>query len=159
MDVVKETTSNLAKFGSQAGGLVLGSIVMKKVGEVLPASLPAIAQKIIPGALGMVLAFFLNKKFGNQYVKNAAMGLGLAGFVDVLKKVTADIPALQQVSTALPTLSGLGRIGYVQNYGDYPPNYFLDSNRQLSRALSGPNETAYNLMGANPNALQGWMQW
>lgn len=159
MDVVKETTSNLAKFGSQAGGLVLGSIVMKKVGEVLPASLPAIAQKIIPGALGMVLAFLLNKKFSNEYVKNASMGLGLAGFVDVLKKITADIPALAQVSNALPTVSGLGRIGYVQNDGDYPPSYFLDSNRQMSRPLSGINETAYNLTGANPNALQGWMQF
>lgn len=147
MTIVKTAGSNLAKFGSAAGGLVLGSLVMKKI----PAFGPPIVQKVLPGAAGMILAYFLGSKFQNQYIKNAALGLGLAGFVDVVKKFTDGQTSgvLKTVNESLPALSGLG---YVQNYGQYPPEYF-------ARKLGNVDQAAFSLTGMDQNARSlGWMQ-
>jgi len=149
MEIVKTAGSNLAKFGSAAGGLVLGSLVMKRI----PAFGPPIVQKLLPGVIGMVLAYLLNAKINNAYVKNAALGLGLAGFVDVVKKFTdgSTNSLLSTVNSSLPALSGLG---YVQNYGEYPPSYF-------ARTLNGADQEALSLQGADQEAasLQGNMMW
>lgn len=149
MEIVKTAGSNLAKFGSAAGGLVVGSLVMKRI----PAFGPPIVQKLLPGVIGMVLAYLLNSKFNNAYVKNAALGLGLAGFVDVVKKFTdgSTNSLLSTVNSSLPALSGLG---YVQNYGEYPPSYF-------ARQLNGVDQEANSLQGADQEALslQGNMMW
>jgi len=148
MEIVKTAGSNLAKFGSAAGGLVLGSMVMKRI----PTFGPPIVQKLLPGVIGMVLAYLLNAKVNNAYVKNAALGLGLAGFVDVVKKFTdGQTGALATVNAALPALSGLG---YVQNYGQYPPEYF-------ARKLNGSDREAFSLQGPDSEAfgLQGNLMW
>jgi hypothetical protein len=147
MNAVKTAGSNLAKFGSAAGGLVVGSMLMKRV----PAFGPPIVQKLLPGSVGMILAYFLAKKFGNEYVKNAAMGLGLAGFVDVVKKFTdGKTGLLATVNQSLPALSGLG---YVQNYGEYPPTYFgkptgMGNVDQNAFSLQGTDQEAFSLTGA-----------
>lgn len=156
--IVKQAGSNLAKYGSTAAGLVLGSMIMKKI----PAFGPPIVQKLLPGTVGMVLAVVLGKKFSNEHVKAAALGLGLAGFVDVLSKLTAgQTGVLATVNSALPTLNGLGRVGYVQNYGDYPPSYFMDTQRAYTNPLNGLSSNAYQLQGPDGGGyqLQGWMQF
>lgn len=148
MNAVKTAGSNLAKFGSAAGGLVIGSMVMRRI----PAFGPPIVQKLLPGTIGMVLAYLLAKKFSNEYVKNAAMGLGLAGFVDVVKKFTEGKAGLfATINSSLPALSG---IGYVQNYGEYPPSYFAPKKIGMGNidenafALSGIDQEAFSLSGS-----------
>lgn len=149
MEIVKTAGSNLAKFGSAAGGLVVGSLVMKRI----PTFGPPIVQKLLPGVIGMVLAYLLNAKFNNAYVKNAALGLGLAGFVDVVKKFTdGQTGIFATVNQSLPSLSGLG---YIQNYGQYPPSYFAQ------KQLNGADQEAFSLQGPDQEAfsLQGDMMW
>lgn len=147
MTIVKTAGSNLAKFGSAAGGLVIGSLVMKRI----PAFGPPVVQKLFPGAAAMILAYFLSRKFSNDYLKNASLGLGLAGFVDVVKKFTdGQTGVLAQVNNSLPALSGLG---YVQNYGQYPPEYFA------TPKLGNADQQAFSLTGMDANARSlGWMQ-
>ena len=139
---VKKLGKSVGKFGSAAAGLAAGSFIMKKI----PAFGPAIVQKLLPGAAGIALAIFIDSKFDNAYARSAAMGLGLAGVVDIAKKTLgAKVPFIDQ---ALPSLSG---IGYVQNYGDYPAEYFSQAN---AARLQGVGD-AYQLMGlSNGNAYQ-----
>jgi hypothetical protein len=107
-------------------------------------------RNIAPGLAGMIIAYLLNAKFSNQYVKTAALGLGLAGIVDVTKKLTAGKTGfLATVNENLPSLSGFG---YVQDYGQYSPDYFSNN-----WPLSGPDQNANMLQGPdrNANMLQG----
>jgi hypothetical protein len=112
---VKKAASTAGKFGSAAAGLAAGTLVMSK----LPAVGPPIVQKALPGLVGMGLAYIIGKKSDNDYIKSAAVGLGLAGFVNLLKNNFAQY--LPAIVTDNLQLKGLGIAG---NYGQYPPEFF-----------------------------------
>lgn len=133
---VKKVGSTIGKFGSAAAGLGLGTFVMSKV----PSFGPPIVQKLLPGLVGMSLAYVIGKKSKSEYAQSAALGLGLAGFANVLRNTVA-LPSF--VSENL-SLKGLG---YVQNYGQYPAEYFKQPVNGLGyspEGLIGMGETPVN---------------
>ena len=165
----KKVGSTLLKFGSATVGLMAGSFGMQHI----PAVGPPIVAKALPGLAGMTLAFLIGSKSQNENVKSLALGLGLAGFADLVKKTVGDKlpPAL---NSAIPTLSGIGmptlrklgmptlralngmgQPGYkAVNQGDYPPSYYRDN--AFQGVMGG--DSAYNLQGvgnANPYDLSG----
>lgn len=159
---VKKVGSTLGKFGSAAAGLAVGSFVMKKI----PPVGPPIVQKTLPGLAGMTIAYLVGMKADNEYVKSGALGLGLAGFADVVKKTIGPrlpaalndaipslsgmgvMPAMRSLN-AMPTmrsLNGLGVPGYAAvNQGDFPPSYYKEN------AFQGLGNTAYKLEGRMGN--------
>lgn len=159
---VKKVGSTLGKFSSAAAGLAVGSLIMKKI----PPVGPPIVQKTLPGLAGMTIAYLVGMKADNEYVKSGALGLGLAGFADVVKKtVGPKLPAM--LNDAIPTLSGpayrplngLGVPGYAAvNQGDFPPSYYKEAAFQgLGNPYAlegGMGNTAYKLQG--PYDLEGF---
>lgn len=152
-ETVKSVTKPAAKFGAGTAGLIGGSLVASKIPELtFLMNIPVVGQylsKIAPGAVVMVLAFLLNKKFENELVKAGAFGMGLAGFANAVKRLTNGTP-LQMISDAVP--AGLGIVKLPTNYGDYPPALQASTLRGLKGAgqaynLSGGESKAYNLTG------------
>lgn len=145
----QEILKTLLRFGSATAGLTVGSIAMSKVPSI--SALPPIAQKVLPGTLGMLLAFYAATKFNDENVQAAALGLGLAGFANVVKRITDGGTGIAaEINKAIP-LNGLG---LVNNYGAYDPSYFLNSDRVGSR-LNGLGSSPYQLSGTSPYALSG----
>lgn len=103
--VVKKAGSTALKFGAATLGLAAGSFVGNKISSMLPASLPGIVQKILPGVVLMGGAYVIGKKFNNENAEAAAMGLGLAGFANVAKNF---LPV--SVSSYIP-LNGVAGFG------------------------------------------------
>jgi len=163
--VIKKTTSTLGKFGSATAGVVVGSVVASKIPSLdflskIPGVGPFLA-KLAPGALVMLLAYLASEKFKNDYVENGSIGVGLAGFVDVLRRTGI----LEKINKMIPGsgLSGVGGgmrgLGLVQNYGAYSPDYFLKSN-WATRPLNGvgsPDAKSFSLQGSDKQSfsLQG----
>lgn len=143
----------VGKFATAGGGLVGSSWIMQRIPLM---NAPMWAQRVVPGLAGIILALIVksfSKKSGS-YADNLATGVGLAGVMDIIKKTIGDkLPA--GIASAIPTLSGVGRMGYVQNYGAYPPSYYRDNVQGLGNtayALQGPGmgrvgNTAYALQG------------
>src|SRR5688572_25690658 len=102
---MKEAGQTVLKFGSGAVGLTAGALAMKQVNNVLPASFPDIAKKIGPGLAAMLAAYFLSSKVSNDKLKALAMGLGLAGFADLARKLLGDKISL--IAENVPSLSGM----------------------------------------------------
>lgn len=102
---MKEAGQTVLKFGAGAAGLTAGALAMKQVNNLLPASLPDILKKIGPGLAGMLIAYLLSAKVSDDKLKALAMGLGLAGFADLAKKLLGDKVAFIQEN--VPTLSGM----------------------------------------------------
>lgn len=134
---MKEAGQTVLKFGSGAAGLTVGSIALKQLNKVLPASLPDIAKKVAPGLSTMLLAYFISTKVNNDKAKSAAMGVGLAGFADLLLKVAGNV---KLVSDNVPQLSGMPGYAAV-NTGGVGWDYYRDN------SLQG--------LGSNPYALNG----
>jgi hypothetical protein len=127
-EVLEKAGSTAGKFGSAAAGLAVGTFVMKKI----PAFGPPIVQKLAPGLAGMLLAYFISTKATNEYAKSAALGLGLAGFVNALKNTVGDkLPGFLSENLAL---SG---VGYVQNTGEYGPDWFAQPVNGFENSLLG----------------------
>lgn len=103
--VVKKAGSTAMKFGAATLGLAAGSIAGNKISSLLPTSLPAIIQKIIPGLVLMGGAVVIAKKFDNENAEAAAMGLGLAGFANLAKNF---LPA--SIASYIP-LNGVAGMG------------------------------------------------
>lgn len=147
-ETVKSVAKPAKKFGAGTVGLIGGSIITSKIPELsFLANIPVVGQylaKLAPGAAVMFLAYLLNKKFQNDLVQAGAFGLGLAGFANAVKRLTNGTP-LQMVSDAVP--AGLGVVRDPTNYGQYPPSYYIDSNKAYSRLNGAPSE-AYQLNGA-----------
>lgn len=153
---VKKGASNVGKFASVGGGLVAGTLVLSKIPSLdFLTKIPVAGEwlaKLAPGALTMVLAYLASDRFQNEYVKSASMGMGWAGVLDTLKRTGL----LDKINSYFPT--GLSGLGIVQNYANYPPDYFLKSNWAGSRinGLAGNGESlqgAASLQGAT--SLQG----
>lgn len=118
-DLKKETVktvSTLGKFGSGAAGLALGTLVMRNV----PAVGPPMVAKFLPGVVGVALATWLGIKAKSEYAKAAGLGLGVAGFVNILFNAVGK----DKLPDIIKNNLALNGVGYVQNYGGYPPSWF-----------------------------------
>lgn len=148
---MKEAGQTVLKFGSGAVGLTAGALAMKTVNNVLPASFPDIAKKIGPGLAAMLAAYFLSAKVSNDKLKALAMGLGLAGFADLAKKLLGD--KIKLISDNVPTLSGLPGYAAVANTNPGWDYYVKNSLQGLGNpyALNGDS---FSMQGA-PYALNG----
>ena len=160
MSKVKEAGQTLLKFGAGASGLTVGSIGMKKLNEVLPASMPDIAKKIGPGLAAMLLAFLASAKISNDKAKALFFGLGLAGFADLALKLLGDKVSL--IGNNVPSLSGLGDTPRTKavNTGGIGWDYYRDNSLQGlgadPYALNGDSVSMQGTsMQGNPYALNG----
>lgn len=148
---MKEAGQTVLKFGSGAVGLTAGVLAMKTVNNVLPASFPDIAKKIGPGLAAMLAAYFLSAKVSNDKLKALSMGLGLAGFADLARKVLGDKIAL--INDNVPSLSGIPGYRSV-NTGGVGWDYYRDNSLQ---GLGNPyalNGDSFSMQGT-PYALNG----
>jgi hypothetical protein len=159
---VKKVTAPAGKFGAGVAGSILGNIVVSKIPDLqFLLNIPVVGKflsKVAPGVAIMFLALMLDKKFKNEFVQSGAFTLGIVGFVNALKRLTSDgapDSILQKINSALPT--GLGGVsqGHAVNTGQYPPGYYVDSNKAYTRipeqaqaAIQGLGEVAYKLEGA-----------
>ena len=141
--VVKKSVSTVVNFGAGTLGLLGGTFVIGKV----PAFGPPIVQKLLPGALSMTAAFFIAQKFDGPG-QAIAFGLGLAGFANVVNKLTAASAGQDTVMGKLNKATAIPSLGYVQNYGGYPPEHFMYRSGNASVAMEG-------LRGMNAFKLQG----
>lgn len=140
-----------AKLGLSALGLGLGSFLMKQV----PAfDKQPMVKRFLPGAAGIGIAVLAYDKVPSN-LKPLLIGLGIAGATDLFVKNVApllkDIPFLSDVSSSVPSLSG---VGPQVNTGDYPPSYYFQNSFQgpSSYALNSP----FSMQGAdNAYALNG----
>ena len=151
---MKEAGQTVLKFGSGAVGLTAGALAMKTVNNVLPASFPDIAKKIGPGLAAMLAAYFLSAKVSNDKLKALAMGLGLAGFADLAKKLLGD--KIKLISDTVPTLSGMPGYSPVVTSGGVGWDYYVKNSLQ---GLGNPyalNGDSFSMQGVgNPFALNG----
>lgn len=151
-EVVKKSTSQVVTFGAGTLGLVGGSFLLGKI----PAFGPPILQKLFPGAVAMLTAFFVSKKFSdNAAAKAIAFGLGLAGFANIVNNLTAGSAGQDTIVGKINKATALPRLGYVQNYGQYPPEHFMykSGNESLPMSMNGLRGVdAYKLAGADANA-------
>lgn len=143
---MKEAGQTVLKFGSGAAGLTVGAIAMKKLNELLPVSFPEIANKIGPGLAAMLLAYLLSVKVSNDKAKALAMGLGLAGFADLVRKLLGD--KVKLIADNVPTLSGMPGYAAV-NTGGVGWDYYRDNSLQ---GLGNP----YALNGGDTFSMQGY---
>lgn len=158
---VKEIGKPVGHFAVGVGGLTVGNIVLSKIPDLaFLEKIPVVGvylSKIAPGAAMMFLAYMLDKKIQNEFAKTGAFTLGIVGFINAAKRLTATAPEgslLQKVNSYLPT--GLGGVsqGHPVNSGHYPASYFVDSNKAYERipekTVSGLGN-AYSLEGAGRN--------
>lgn len=147
MSKIKEAGQTVLKFGAGAAGLTVAAFGLKKTNELLPASTPDIAKKVVPGLVSMLIAWGFSAKVANEKAKSLAFGIGLAGFADLLLKTLG--PKVGFIQANVPALSGLGVLpGYVaNNAGGTGWNYYRDN------ALQGLGN-AYALNG-DSIAMQG----
>lgn len=156
---VKKVTAPAAKFGAGVAGLIVGNIVVSKIPDLtFLTKVPVVGNflsKVAPGVAVMFLALLADRKFKNELVQSGAFTMGLVGFVNALKRVTAggaEGSLMSRVNAALPT--GLGGVsqGHAVNAGHYPPTHWTDSNKAYTRipAHAGVNGlgNAYSLEGA-----------
>jgi hypothetical protein len=121
-------------FGVGTLGLIGGSFVVGKV----PAFGPPIVQKILPGAAAMLVAFLVSQKFSsNQNAKALAFGLGLAGFANVVNKLTSASAGQETIVGKINKATALPTLGLVQNYGGYPPEHFMYQGGNSSVPMNG----------------------
>lgn len=169
---VKKVTAPAIKFGAGVAGLIGGNMIVSRIPDLaFLLNIPVVGKflsKVAPGVAIMVLALLLDKKFKNELIQTGAFTLGLVGFVNALKRLTADgapDSILAKVNAALPT--GLGGVsqGHAVNAGHYPASYFVDSKNAYDRIpeakpVNGLNgSTAFLLegqKGANAFALEGF---
>ena len=135
---MKEAGQTVIKFGAGAAGLTVGALAMKQVNNLLPASFPDIAKKIGPGLAGMLLAYLLSAKVSDDKLKALAMGLGLAGFADLARKLLGD--KVKFIADNVPSLSGTPGYAAV-NQGGTGWEYYRDN------SLQGLGNAAYALNG------------
>lgn len=107
---VKKVGSTAAKFGSATAGLVVGSKAANMIGGItLPSFIPPVVaehlKKAAPGVLLMLAAYLASSKFKSksELVEPGAIGVGLAGFANLLKAYFPSIAA-----SYLPSLQGMG---------------------------------------------------
>lgn len=169
---VKKVTAPATKFGAGVAGLIAGNMIVSRIPDLaFLLNIPVVGKflsKVAPGVAIMVLALLLDKKFKNELIQTGAFTLGLVGFVNALKRLTADgapDSILAKVNAALPT--GLGGVsqGHAVNAGHYPADYYIDSNKAYNRIpekpVSGLGNSAYELEGAGTKgttafALEGF---
>jgi hypothetical protein len=145
---VKKAASTAGKFATGFGGLVGGVMLMKQIPAIPKA--PAVVSNTLPGLAGMVVAAVVAGKTQNEYLKYAAIGVGIAGVASVILKNFGDkLPGFVKDNTSL---SGVRGLRYVRNYGDYNPAFQTSQGAAMS-GLRGANP--YKLSGANPYKLQG----
>ncbi|WKZ60793.1 MAG: hypothetical protein QY309_04765 [Cyclobacteriaceae bacterium] len=166
---VKKVTAPAAKFGAGVAGLVIGNMVVSRIPDLtFLARIPVVGNflsKVAPGVAVMFLALLADKKFKNDLVQSGAFALGLVGFINAVKRLTAggaEGSFMARVHSALPT--GLGGVsqGHAVNSGHYPPTHWTESNAAYDRipgkvsglgnayALEGagtPGSTAFKLEG------------
>ena len=107
---VKEVTNDITKFLAGLVGVGVGQLAM----SFIPSTKIELADKLLPGAVGLAGAAILAAKSKNAYAKSAAFGLGIAGTANIINKFTAGksgILAKVNQATALPTASLKG-FGY-----------------------------------------------
>lgn len=165
-EVVKKSASQVVTFGAGTLGLLGGGFLLGKI----PAFGPPILQKIFPGTVGMILAFLVVKKFGGkdkEYINAIAFGLGLASFATAVNSLTSGSAGTDTIAGKINKATALPRLGYVQNYGNYPPEHFMyrSGNESLPlsmnglRGLRGADSDAWKLQGtgdANAWKLNGY---
>ena len=156
---VKKVTAPAAKFGAGVAGLIGGNILVSKIPDLaFLLNIPVVGKflsKVAPGVAIMFLALMLDRKFKNELVQSGAFTLGLVGFVNALKRLTADSTPdsiFAKVNAALPT--GLGGVsqGHAVNAGHYPASFYVDSDKAYTRipekTVGGLGDVAYKLEGA-----------
>lgn len=151
---MKEAGQTVLKFGSGAAGLTVGSVALKQLNKVLPASFPELAKKIAPGTLTMLLAYFLSTKVSNDKAKAMLMGLGLSGFADLILKTLGNV---KLVADNVPALSGPPGYRAVNTSTATGWDYYRDNSLQglgNAYALNGDSFSMQGLRGA-PYALNG----
>lgn len=150
---VKKAGKPLGHFAAGLGGLVGGNLVVSKIPDLaFLMNIPVVGKflsKVAPGVAIMFLAIMLDRKFKNEFVQSGAFTLGLVGFVNALKRLTAEAPAgsiFEKINSHLPT--GLGGVsqGHAVNAGHYPASYFVDSRNAYDRI---PETPAVNGLGAS----------
>jgi hypothetical protein len=142
---MKEAGKGAIKFLAAGGGIASSAFALKKLDNVIPASVPVMAKKIIPGVATAVLAYFLSTKVSDDRLKALFLGLGAGGALDLLRKTLGDKIAF--INDNVPALSDIPRYRAV-NTGGVGWDYYRDN------SLQGIGD-AYALNGDNTQSMQG----
>src|SRR5688572_9240664 len=91
---VQKAGKPVGHFAAGLGGLVGGNLIVSKIPDLaFLLNIPVVGKflsKVAPGVAVMFLAIMLDKKIKNEFVKSGAFTLGLVGFVNAVKRLTAD---------------------------------------------------------------------
>lgn len=149
---MKQAGQTVLKFGAGAAGLSLGAFGLKKVGGLLPDSVPAIGKKVVPGLVVMLVSYFAAVKFDNDKIKSVLFGLGLSGFADIVLKLLGDKVSFIQAN--VPALSGIPQYRAF-NSGGVGYDYFLYNSLQGLKGLGSPYALNGDAMSMQGTSMQG----
>jgi hypothetical protein len=140
---MKEAGKGAVKFLAAGGGIAGSAFALKKLDSVIPASVPLIAKKIMPGLATALVAYFASTKVTDERLKALLLGLGAGGALDIVRKTLGD--KIKFLADNVPALSGMP--GYRSiNTGDTGWNYYQ------TNSLQGMGD-AYALSGSQ--SMQG----
>jgi hypothetical protein len=142
---MKEAGKGAIKFLAAGGGIASSAFALKKLDTVIPASVPPMAKKIIPGLATALVAYFLSTKVTDDRLKALMLGLGAGGALDLIRKTLGD--KIKFLQDNVPALSDIPRYRAV-NTGGVGWDYYRDN------SLQGIGD-AYALNGDNTQSMQG----
>jgi hypothetical protein len=108
---VNEVGKDISHFGVNILGVAVGQVLM----GLIPSTGNPAVDKFLPGALGLAGAILITSKAKDQYAKEAAKGLGIAGTANLIHKLTAGktgILAKVNQATNLPQVNLNGFHGF-----------------------------------------------
>lgn len=142
---MKEAGQGAIKFLAAGGGIASSAFALKKLDTVIPASVPPLAKKIIPGLATALVAYFLSTKVSDDRLKALMLGLGAGGALDLIRKTLGD--KIKFLQDNVPALSGMPAYRAV-NTGGVGWDYYRDN------SLQGVGD-AYALNGDTTQSMQG----
>ncbi len=147
---MKEAGKGAVKFLAAGGGIAGSAFALKQLDKVIPASVPVVAKKIMPGLATAVVAYFGSTKVTDERLKALLLGLGAGGMLDIVRKTLGD--KIKFLQDNVPALSGMPGYRSV-NTGGVGWDYYRDNSLQgLGDAFALNGDTSTSMQGI---AMQG----
>ena len=158
-DTAKKGASKLIKFASGGAGFGAGLWGMGKLQGLtgyLPAFIPELIRKMVPGVAVMILSYYASTKVKDDRLQAIALGIGFSGGADALRSLLGTF--LPGVKSVVPGLDGPGGAAAV-NVGDFQMPYYWENAFQgfsmQGMSMQGGDKPAYALNGPGAFALNG----
>jgi hypothetical protein len=137
--VVKTAGNSAWKYLFTALGLGLGILALKKVPKTNIALLNGLVDKILPGGVVVMIAWWMSNQ-SNPYAKFGAWGVGTAGAIDIVRKLVGD--KFPQLTDLLPSLGRLGGSFSMQGMRGLGESFSMQGMRGL-RGMRGLGDPGY----------------